>query len=320
MLGVAIAVMVIGFAAVVGLLLKRRDDTAMGLIKQDLQGMSSQITATTKEINDRLNKAADYMMGVQKGLGEMQEIGRNMRELQEFLRSPKLRGNVGEKVMKDLLEQMIPKANLGFQHGFKNGARVDAIIKTRNGIIPIDSKFPMENFSAAAKAKDEADHKRFLHEFAKDVRKHVSDIARKYILPSEGTVDFALMYVPSEAIYYEIISSDDLLDIGAEQSVYIVSPNTFYYFVKTIMLALEGEKVEERAKLVLQALRGIQQDARKFGDELGVLDGHLTRAKKAMEGVASSYGRLGSKIEDTSKLQSDTVERIEEVTKIGEGS
>ncbi len=315
---VAIAVMVVGFTAVLAALLKRRDDTALGLLKQDMQGMSGQITATTKEINDRLNQAANYMLGVQKGLGEMQEIGRNMRELQEFLRSPKLRGNVGEKVMRDLLEQMIPKGNLDFQHGFKSGAKVDAIIKTRNGLIPIDAKFPMENFNAAAKAKEESARASFLHEFAKDVRRHVSDIGRKYILPSEGTVDFALMYVPSEAIYYEIISSDELLNIGADQSVYIVSPNTFYYFVKTIMLALEGEKVEERARLVLQALRGIQQDARQFGDELGVLDGHLTRAKRSMEGVSASYGRLGSKIESTNQLQSDTVERIEEVTKIGE--
>ncbi len=308
----AIVVMVVGFAAVLGALLKRKDDAALGMIKQDLQGMSTQITSTTKEINDRLNKAADYMLGVQKGLGEMQEIGRNMRELQEFLRSPKLRGNVGEKVMRDLLEQMIPKGNLSFQHGFKSGVKVDAIIKTRNGIIPIDAKFPMENFNKAAKSKDEAEQKSLLHEFAKDVRKHVLDIGRKYILPGEGTVDFALMYVPSEAIYYEIIANDELLNIGSDQSVYIVSPNTFYYFVKTIMLALEGEKVEERARMVLQALRGIQQDARKFGDELGVLDGHLNRAHKAMDSVASSYTRLGTKIETTSQLQSSTVEKIEE--------
>lgn len=317
---VAIVVMVVGFGAVLGALLKRRDDTALGMLKQDMQGMSSQITSTTKEINDRLNQAANYMMGVQKGLGEMQEIGRNMRELQDFLRSPKLRGNVGEKVMRDLLEQMIPKGNLNFQYGFKSGTTVDAIIKTRNGLIPIDAKFPMENFNKAAKATDEAERDRFLHEFAKDVRKHVGDIARKYILPSEGTVDFALMYVPSEAIYYEIISNDELINVGTDLAVYIVSPNTFYYFVKTIMLALEGEKVEERARLVLQALRGIQQDARKFGTELDVLDGHLGRSRKAMDSVSASYTKLGAKIENTNQLQSATVEHLEEVTKIGEST
>jgi DNA recombination protein RmuC len=321
LIGLAV-IIVAGFGFVVyfvnSKLAELKNDSGMGMLKADMQGMSAQITGTTKEINDRLNQAAGYMMGVQQELGKMQEIGRSMKDLQDFLRSPKLRGNVGEQVLRDLLGQMIPKNNFSLQYSFKSQAKVDAIVKTKNGIIPIDSKFPMENFTKAAGAQNEEEKKRYLHEFAKDVRKHVSDIARKYILPAEGTVDFALMYVPSEAIYYEIISNDELINVGADQQVYIVSPNTFYYFLKTIMLALEGEKVEEKARLVLQALKGIQQDSRKFGDELGVVDGHLTRAKNAMDSASSSYAKLGTKIEATGQLQSANVEEIEDVTeKIG---
>ena len=129
-------------------------------------------------------------------------------------------------------------------------------------------------------------------------------------MPSEGTVDFALMYVPSESIYYEIISNTDLQNTGIDQKVYMVSPNTFYYFLQTIMLALEGERVEEKAKIVLSALKGIQQDTRKFGLELDLVNGHLTRAKNAMEAAASSSGRLSNKIETTGQLQSGAVEEV----------
>jgi DNA recombination protein RmuC len=312
--------MLAGFAAVIFFMHQRlgelKNESGMQMLKTDMQGMSTQITSTTKEINDRLSQAAHYMMGVQQELGKMQEIGRGMKDLQDFLRSPKLRGNVGEQVMRDLLEQMIPKANLKMQYEFKSRVKVDAIVKTHNGLIPIDAKFPMENFTKASRAKEEDEKQHYLHEFAKDVRKHIGDISRKYILPGEGTVDFALMYVPSEAIYYEILTNDELAGVGADQNVLIVSPSTFYYFLKTIMLALEGEKVEERAKLVLQALKGIQIDARKFGIELDLVGGHLSRAKNAMEGASSSYAKLSSKIETTGQLQAASVGEIEEVTEI----
>ncbi|MBW3538066.1 DNA recombination protein RmuC [Candidatus Parcubacteria bacterium] len=314
-----LVVVVAGFGFVIYVLNQKmaelKNDSGLGLLKQDLVGMNAQITGTTKEINDRLNQAAGYMMGVQQELGKMAEIGRSMKELQDFLRSPKLRGNVGEQVLRDLLQQMIPKRNFDLQYGFKSGEKVDAIVKTKNGLIPIDAKFPMENFTRAFAADNEDDKAKARHEFTKDVRKHLNSIARKYILPAEGTVDFALMYVPSESIYYEIICNTDLQNTGIEQKVYMVSPNTFYYFLQTIMLALEGEKVEEKAKLVLQALKGIQQDARKFGGELDVVGGHLTRAKNAMEGATASYGRLSNKIETTGQLQSGTVELIEETAK-----
>lgn len=309
-------VVVLGFGFMLLMMNQRlsdlKNDSGIHLLKADMQGMTTQISSTTKEINDRLSQAAQYMMGVQQELGKMQEIGRGMKDLQDFLRSPKLRGNVGERVMRDLLEQMIPKSNLSLQYSFRTGVKVDAIVKTKNGLIPIDAKFPMENFTKASQAKTPEEKQRHLHEFAKDVRKHVSDIAKKYILPGEGTVDFAIMYVPSEAIYYEIICNDELINVGVTQQVYIVSPQTFYYFLKTIMLALEGEKVESRAKSVLMALKGIQQDARRFGDDLGTLDRHLTFAKKAMETTNNNYARLQGKIETTGQLQAESVGELEE--------
>jgi DNA recombination protein RmuC len=172
----------------------------------------------------------------------------------------------------------------------------------------------MENFLKAQKAKDEETKNISLKDFYRDVKKHVDVIAKKYILPAEGTVDFAVMYMPSEGIYYETINNVELYKYAGDKKILFVSPNSFYYFLKIIMQALGNEKIEEKAKEVLDALRGIQQDSRKFGDDLSVLNKHVTNAKNSMDQVSSNYTRLGSKIENTGQLQATTLKEIEEHT------
>ncbi len=318
LLYIIVGILVLGFAVVVYFLNKKleefkesqKNDQAFSLLNQNIQGMQQRIDRTTENINQRLDSAAKVIGGVQRELGSFQEIGRKMQDLQEFLRSPKLRGNVGEQILKDLLGQMIPKANFQLQYTFSSGEKVDAIIKTRNGLIPIDSKFPMENFQKAHKAESEEEKNLFLKEFFKNVKKHINTMANKYILPQEGTVDFAVMYLPSEAVYYETINNTDIYNYAGDRNIYFVSPNTFYYFLKIIMIALENEKIEERAKEVLKFLRAIQQDSRKFGQELSVLGKHVTNAKNMMDSVSSSYARLGTKIENAGQLQKSQVKEI----------
>lgn len=132
----------------------------------------------TRALNERLDNAARVISGVQRSVGEMSEIGRNMRELQEFLRSPKLRGNVGEQVLKELLGQMLPKQSFHLQYTFKSGVTVDAAVTTSAGIIPIDSKFPMENFRRMSGAETEQEKKAASREFLKDVKTHIDDISK----------------------------------------------------------------------------------------------------------------------------------------------
>lgn len=305
---IILGVIVVGFVVVIAFINKKltdlsapKDDSNLLMLNQTMQGMHA-----------RLDKAAEVIGGLQKDIGAFQEVGRGLRDLQDLLKSPKLRGNIGEQVLKDLLEQSIPKANFKMQHRFKSGEAVDAIIKTRNGIIPIDSKFPLENYLKSAKCETEEERQLNLKEFYKDVKKHVEAISKKYILPSEGTVDFAVMYMPSEAIFNETVNNVELYEYASQKKILFVSPNSFYYFLKIIMQALENEKIEEKAKEVLSSLRGIQQDARKFGEELSLLNKHVTNAKNTMDNVSSSYGRLGTKIETTGQLQESTLKQIED--------
>src|SRR3990170_4309584 len=194
---------------------KSQDDTTKLLTQlvSDMRGSMDNTTDSmvrqTRAINERLDRAAQVISGVSKSVGEMTEIGRSMRELQEFLRSPKMRGQIGEAMLKDLLGQTLPKQNFHLQYAFKGGEIVDAALKLEQRIIPIDAKFPMENFRKMAKSKDEKEKNDARKAFVADVKKHIDAISTKYIRPAEGTLDFALMYIPSEPIYYEILTNAD---------------------------------------------------------------------------------------------------------------
>jgi len=266
---------------------KKEQDLTLSLsfLKKDLEGIKNGYAQVSKE------------------LGKVQEIGRQMKDFQDFLRSPKLRGNVGEQILRDLLEQVLPKNNFSLQYQFQEGQIVDAIVKTKQGIIPIDSKFPIESFKRLNQAKED-EKEQYCKEFVRDIKKHIDDISKKYILPQEGTVDFALMYVPSEPVYYEItLNQPELLDYGYQKKVYFVSPNSFYYFLKIIMVGLEGAKIEEASKKILEGLKAIQQESMKFGEELNTLTSHIDHAKSSSERVQNRYGRLIGKIENLGSLE-----------------
>ncbi|MDD3679745.1 MAG: DNA recombination protein RmuC, partial [Candidatus Shapirobacteria bacterium] len=141
---------------------------------------------SSQNMNERLDKAAEFIAGVKKEVGQMAEIGRGMKDIQEFLRSPKLRGNIGEMVLKELLGQMLPKKTFNLQYSFKSGEVVDAAIQTEAGIVPIDSKFPMENFRKMMSAQTDKEKESAQKVFTNDVRKHIRAISSKYILPDEG--------------------------------------------------------------------------------------------------------------------------------------
>ena len=285
-----------------------KDETAL-FIKHDVEAMRQRfdegLSTTTSEINRRLDSAAKAYNEMTKELGKMQEIGRDMKSLQDFLRSPKLRGNLGEQVLKNLLEQVLPKKHYALQYRFREGDIVDAIIKTNQGIVSIDSKFPLENFRKMTEAADK-EKSYYLAQFKRDIKAHIDAISKKYILPQEGTVDFAIMYVPSEAVYYEIvIHNENLLNYGYDKRVFFVSPNNFYYFLKIIMLGLEGVKIEEKSRQILEALRGLQHETKKFGEDLGILTNHINHTKSALERVNARFVRFSSKIDNVKLLEPD---------------
>ena len=289
-------------------------------LKEWLKSQQEASQSMSKAINERLDNAARVIGQVQRNIGEMSEIGRGMKDLQEFLRSPKLRGNIGEQVLKELLGQMLPKQSFHLQYTFKSGATVDAAIKTASGIIPIDSKFPMENFRKMLAAKTEEEKKMAEKEFVRDVKTHIDDIASKYILTEEGTIDYALMYIPAEAVYYEIVNNSDLFDYSGKKRVLPVSPMTFYAYLRAILMSFEGQKIEQRARQILAAIRAVQKDYNKVEDNLSVLGRHIQNAYNQMSNVMGGFTLLGQKLSSTQALGTGVKEETQEAKqlKIGE--
>jgi DNA recombination protein RmuC len=263
------------------------------------------LARNTQSLNERLDNAARVIGQVQRNIGEMSEIGRGMKDLQEFLRSPKLRGNIGEQILKETLGQFLPKASFNLQYTFKSGDKVDAAIKTAGGIIPIDSKFPMENFRKMLAEGTDVEKKQAERDFIKDVKNHIDTISRKYILTEEGTIDYALMYIPSEAVYYEIVNNADLFDYSNSKRVLPVSPTTFYAYIRAILMSFEGQKIEAKAREILSSLRAVQKDYSKVDENISVLQKHLNNAYNMMTSVATSFAHLGQRIISTQHLGED---------------
>lgn len=261
-----------------------------------------------KIFNSRLDKTALIISEVQKNIGEVSEIGRSMKDLQDLLQSPKLRGNIGEHILKELLSQYLPMDSFSLQYGFKTGDTVDAVIKTTQGIIPIDSKFPLENFRKMAEAQTAAERDQAKKEFIRNVKKHVTDISKKYILTAEGTVDYALMYVPSEAIYYEIINDNDLFDFVGTQRVLPVSPLCFYAYLRAILMSFEGQRIQSQAKEILLSLKAMRKDYEKVETQFSVLNKHISNAYNQTSQVTNLLAMLGQKLNSTHILSKETAE------------
>lgn len=289
--------------------------------KDDLRSLKSSVDSTkdtinsslalnTKDINDRLYRATEVIGELKREAGAFSEVSRSMKSLQDYLQSPKLRGNIGEMVLKDLISQMFPVSSFELQHAFKSGSIVDAIIKTDAGLLPIDSKFPMENFQKMMSTQSKLEQDSLRRAFVRDIKTHVTAISKKYILPEENTLDFALMYIPSESVFYEVASAEDLMNFARESRVYPVSPNTLYAALQTILLSFEGKKIEAKAKEVFKLMRGIQKDFGKTTDSMVTLGSHLTNAYNKFSDVQSQFNQIGQKLSSTRDLTGGDDEKL----------
>ncbi len=313
-----ILLLVLGFLGYLVLSLKHQLETLAGKsddstitqwlssIQQSVAAQDQHMTQTLQksyaDLHERLDKAAQVIGELKKEAGTFTELGRSMRELESYLKSPKIRGGIGEQVLKDLISQMFPKSSFFLQHTLKSGYIVDAAIKTDAGILPIDAKFPLENFQRLLKAETETDKESARKGLVRDVKKHIKDIGGKYILPAEGTTDFALMYLPSEAVFYEIVNEPEIVEYARQNRVYPVSPSTLHAHLQTILLSFEGQKLAGRSRQVFGLLRSIQKDYEQLSGNLGILGKHLTNAYNQFANTNQSFNSLGQRLSNVNQL------------------
>jgi DNA recombination protein RmuC len=236
------------------------------------------------------------------------QLGQDIRELQQIFRAPKVRGGLGELSLGTMLADCFPAEHFTLQSRFKSGDIVDALLRLPGGSVSIDSKFPLAGFRARLAAENDDQRAKAQRAFARDVRKHVDDIADKYILPAEGTLDFALMYIPAESVFYDVIVQDEaageapITDYALKRRVIPVSPNTLYAYLRAVAYGLMGLKIEERARDILQGLQQLQGDFAQFEERFELGQKHLRNAQTAFGEAAERSGRIAGRMEQFARL------------------
>ncbi len=278
-----------------------------GEVNRQLEAVSRRVAESQQSVGERLDNASRVVGEVQKGLGALGqasekifELGKDLAGLQDILRAPKLRGGLGEYFLADLLAQILPAQHVAFQHAFKSRETVDAVIRLGGRLVPVDAKFPLENFRRMLSAGAEEERPSLRRKFAADVRRHVDAVASKYILPDEGTYDFALMYIPAENVYYECIVKEEggedgaLVEYALRRRVVPVSPGTAY--LQAIALGLRGYQIEENARRIMEDLARLRGDFERFSGEFDTLGHHLSNAKTKYEDAGRRLGRFQDKL------------------------
>jgi len=269
------------------------------------QTVAENLQQSAAQMNSRLDNAAKVVGDLREKVGQIHEVGKAAADLVNILRAPKLRGGMGELFLGDLLGQILPPEHFELQHRFRSGETVDAVIRIGNKLVPVDSKFPLENFRRIIDAQSDSERIAARKQFLRDVKKHVDAISTKYILPDEGTYNFALMYVPAENVYYETIIREEasasggerpLLSYALEKRVVPVSPNSFYAYLQTILLGLRGMQVEERAQEILNALARLRGDFERVQESYRVLGKHLTNAQGSYSEGEKSIAKFDAKL------------------------
>jgi len=283
--------------------------------------MSSQVNArldainrgfldANRNISQELGSAASLFGNVREALGRLEqsnrqiyEVGKDIAGLQELLRAPKLRGQFGETFLENLLSQVMPKGYYEIQYKFKSGETVDAAIRLGNKLVPIDAKFSLENFKKFLAATDEGEKAAARKKFIADVKDRINEIASKYILPEEDTYDFALMYIPAENVYYEVIIKEDMLTFCLSRKVIPVSPNTFYAYLQVICLGLKGMKIEQNAQEILKSLGTLSNEMAKFKEDFELTGSHLVNACKKYDDSSRRLGRFTDKLQNIQNIK-----------------
>jgi DNA recombination protein RmuC len=330
-------IIIIAFLVVIaGLLLwllvrpaKKQDDQASSLLLQQLNELTKRQEELKESMQEKLGQSARDMheslkhqssesikiiRDVTERLTKLDETNRQvvsfadqLQSLQDMLKNPKGRGVLGEYYLETVLKNVLPPKSFQMQYTFNNGEIVDAVVFVKDKIIPIDSKFSLENYNRLSEAKEKSEQDRLEKEFKNDLKKRIDETS-KYIRPQEDTMDFAFMFIPHEAIYYDLlinevgtvkINTQDLIEYAFKKNVLIVSPTSFLAFLQTVMQGLKALQIEESAKEIQKRvgelgihIQKYETYMNKLGNTLGTAVNHYNTAHKELKKVDKDVTRI----------------------------
>src|SRR5258708_7286254 len=288
----------------------RSTATVTQLINEQLERSRQASERATLTVSQQVQSFTQNMTQIQENMKQMHESVKNVTSFQDIFRSPKLRGIWGEASLEAALNQYFSKDRYSLQHYFKSGEAVDAVLNLPNGLIlPIDSKFNWENFEKMIHAENDIQKDLYRKTFLSDVKKKIDEIAAKYLLPSENTTDFALMYIPAETVYYEIINNikdADIPQYALKKKVILVSPNTFYLSISSVQHWFKDVEFNKQTKDIMKRLERISTDGGKLAEDFQRLGKHILNTKSAYD--------------ESEKRLSLMVDRVKNVIEIGESA
>jgi DNA recombination protein RmuC len=288
-----------------------RDETARQLNERNAD-VDRRLADMTETVDRRLEGAGQATTRIHERLGEVTKAtaemiarAKELGRLEQALRPPKARGGFGELLLENLLRDRLPPDAYELQYTFPSGERVDAVIRAAGRLLPVDAKFPLDNYERMASAGDEAEQQ--LHEkaFSRDVKGHIDAIASKYIRPDHGTFDLAFMYLPAEAIHYELVSGKTgaLLTYAHGKRVFPVSATTFAAYLQMIVLGLKGMQIEQRAEEVMKYCAALQKDFSAFREDFDLVGKHLSNAQGKYASAEKRLDRFETKLDQAADEQ-----------------
>ncbi len=273
------------------------------------EGTQQSLNETNKAINERLDNAAKVISLLQRELGQLsqvqQNIGPDIKRLTETLANSKMRGNFGEELLENLLQQVLPQGGFEAQYRFKSGEVVDAVVWVgeERRMLSVDSKFSLENFRLLQEAGTPDSQDTLRKAFLKDVKKRIDEIHKKYILPQEGTLEYAVMFVPGEGVFQEISQSSEASEYARSKQIFMAGPNSLHLLLKSILISLRGQQMNKAAGQLLNMISGMKKESDKFGDNLDKLSVHIKNAGNMMGTVSTDFMKLRGSIENAANLQ-----------------
>jgi DNA recombination protein RmuC len=281
--------------------IKELNQTMDGKLSDSNRQMQSQFKHSMEVIKDVASKAAQ----IQETNKQVKDFSQQLFDLKRVLTSQKQRGNLGEAGLRLVLENILPPNAYSLQHKISEGAVVDAAIITKDGIIPVDAKFSLENYNRIVTEDDDERKKQLEKEFINDLKKRIDETA-KYIQPSQGTLDFAFMFIPAEAIYYDLLVNEIgavKMDTGGlvdyafkEKKVIIVSPTTFAAYLQTVLQGLRALKIEDQAKDIIKNVEKLQRHINSYDDRMQKLGSSLSTTVNAYNSGYKEFKKIDKDI------------------------
>jgi DNA recombination protein RmuC len=259
---------------------------------------ATESTRLIKEITQELAKVGE-------GQRQVVSIADNLKNLQDILKNPKQRGVLGEYYLETVLKNVLPPNAYQMQYPFKDGTIVDAVVLTKDGIIPVDSKFSLENYNRILEASDKTERERYENAFANDLKIRIDETS-KYVKPEEGTLGFAFMFIPSEAVYYDLLvnkvgalksNNVNLIEYASgKKKVIIVSPTTFHAYLLTVLQGLKALRIEESAKKISERVGELGKHLLSYEEYMQKIGKNLATTVSAYNAAGKEFGKINKDV------------------------